>query len=25
MSGTNHALYPRIKDLRAIATVSWYP
>jgi hypothetical protein len=25
MSGTNQALYPRIKDLRAIATVSWYP
>jgi hypothetical protein len=24
MSGTNQALYPRIKDLRVIATKSWY-
>jgi hypothetical protein len=24
MSGSNQALYPRIKDLRVIATKSWY-
>jgi hypothetical protein len=24
MSGTNQALYPKIKDLRVIATKSWY-
>jgi hypothetical protein len=24
MSGTNQALYPRIKDLRVIASKSWY-
>jgi hypothetical protein len=24
MSGSNQALYPRIKDLRVIASKSWY-